>query len=41
MDMCTFMPFMHAGRVIDWNCFLDQLGLEEELLKHNSTPPTE
>lgn len=31
-DVCPEMPFTQAGRLIDWNSFLKNLGLEEELL---------
>lgn len=27
------MPFTHAGRVIDWNCFINKLGIEEALVQ--------
>lgn len=32
-DVCPVMPFNHAGRVIDWNCFISKLGLEEALVQ--------
>lgn len=32
-EVCPPEPFTHAGRVIDWNCFIAKLGLEEALIK--------
>lgn len=32
-DVCPEMPFTQSGRLIDWEAFLKELGLEEEL-KH-------
>jgi hypothetical protein len=30
-DVCLFKPFIAVGRLIDWNCFLKEIDLEEEL----------
>lgn len=32
-DVCPEIPFAEGGRLIDWECFIKELGLEEEL-KH-------
>lgn len=32
-ELCPKIPFLHKGRLINFHCFLEQLGLEESLKK--------
>ncbi|ALC41366.1 Efhc1.2 [Drosophila busckii] len=34
-ELCPKLPFLHKGRLVDFNWFLDYLGLEEELVRAN------
>ncbi|XP_001361933.3 EF-hand domain-containing family member C2 [Drosophila pseudoobscura] len=34
-ELCPKLPFLHKGRLVDFNWFLDFLGLEEELKRAN------
>lgn len=34
-ELCPKLPFLHKGRLIDLNCFLHYLGLEEEMVRDN------
>lgn len=32
-ELCPKIPFLHKGRLVNFQCFLDQLGFEEDLKK--------
>lgn len=32
-ELCPKIPFLHKGRLINWNCFLQHLDLDDELKK--------
>ncbi|XP_060652660.1 EF-hand domain-containing family member C2 isoform X2 [Drosophila nasuta] len=34
-ELCPKLPFLHKGRLVDFNWFLHCLGLEEELVRNN------
>lgn len=34
-ELCPKLPFLHKGRLVDFNWFLHYLGLEEELVRDN------
>ncbi|XP_034477117.1 EF-hand domain-containing family member C2 [Drosophila innubila] len=34
-ELCPKLPFLHKGRLVDFNWFLQYLGLEEELIRDN------
>lgn len=34
-ELCPKIPFLHKGRLVNFGCFLEQLGLQQELEKDN------
>lgn len=34
-ELCPKIPFLHKGHMVDWNCFIQNLRLEDDLIKES------
>ncbi|XP_055921545.1 EF-hand domain-containing family member C2 [Eupeodes corollae] len=35
-ELCPKIPFLHKGRLVNWDCFVQHLGLEKELIEESN-----